>query len=92
MCPNLAYQRSIKRERQIVNEADANGAFLVARTAGSKSKGTGFKTDVFSVSQPKDATIYLTQVKTKKGGRHRTTKDIKVLGQYTVITRLETWD
>lgn len=86
--PNNKYQRSVKRERELVN--DHAGEYLSARTAGSKSKGTGKKTDVITISLPHKSVI-LHQVKTKKGGRGYVAKDEVIGDGFTLIYRHHEW-
>lgn len=62
---NLAYNRSTKRERALVNRYRAVG-WISARSAGSKSE-----IDVWAVN-PKDGETHLNQIKTKKSGRNET--------------------
>lgn len=76
--PNNAYLRSVKRERELVNEFRAKG-WMACRSAGSKSPY-----DVWAVN-PKTGDVVLIQVKTEKGGRTR--KDTLILK----IERLECW-
>lgn len=65
--PNLAYQRSVKRERELVNEYRSRG-YYAARSAGSKSPW-----DVWAVN-PTTGDVRLIQVKTHKGGRGMVSK------------------
>ena len=83
--PNNKYLRSRRREQEIVNDAHKKGVFLAARTAGSKSKGYGFKTDVILIDA-KDKLVRLVQVKTKKGGRGLVKRDHDILSGFTLIT------
>lgn len=57
---NNAYQRSVKREREIVNEARKRGC-IAARSAGSKSP-----VDCY-IFCPDAKKVFLIQVKTEKG-------------------------
>ena len=82
--PNNKYERSVKRERQLVNEARAKGN-LSARSAGSKSK-----VDVWEVDH-RDKVVHCIQVKTHKGGRFLVKKDTDVYEGYTVIFSTYTW-
>lgn len=59
---NHAYNRSTKREREIVNRYRADG-WISARSAGSKSE-----IDVWAY-HPIRKLLELTQVKTRKGAR-----------------------
>jgi Holliday junction resolvase len=79
--PNHAYERSTRREREIVNDFRSRG-FICARSAGSKSP-----TDVWAFN-PKTLEFYMIQVKTKKGGRSLTIIDKKV---YNGVTAIERW-
>lgn len=60
--PNLAYERSTRRERQLVNEYRKNG-WDACRSAGSHSPW-----DVWAYN-PRTKEVQLIQVKTKKGCR-----------------------
>jgi Holliday junction resolvase len=64
---NLAYNRSTKRERELVNYYRAKG-WHACRSAGSKSQW-----DVYAYN-PLTGEVILTQIKTKKGGRTITDK------------------
>lgn len=83
--PNNKYLRSVKRERQLVNEARAKG-LIAGRTAGSHSP-----VDVF-VFDPKDGMIRLIQVKTKKGARMMVMKDKRVYQPACIITATYSWE
>ena len=64
---NLAYNRSCRRERELVNTLRADG-WIAARSAGSKSE-----IDVWGYHKGlKEFRMY--QIKTKKGGRGFTEK------------------
>lgn len=78
---NLAYNRSVKREREIVNDFRSKG-FVSARSAGSKSA-----TDVWAFN-PRTLELYMVQVKTKKGGRGVTHIDKRV---WTNVSAIERW-
>ena len=78
--PNLAYNRSTRRERELVNQYRAKG-WHACRSAGSKSPW-----DVWAYN-PATGEVVVTQIKTKKGGK--TTKD-KVLRKQTGIV-IEIW-
>ncbi len=64
---NLAYNRSTRRERALVNKLRAEG-WDACRSAGSKSPW-----DVWAI-KPKDGLCCVYQIKTKKGGRTETIK------------------
>lgn len=59
--PNLAYNRSTRRERELVNEY-RNRGWHACRSAGSHSPW-----DIWAYN-PADEEVVLTQIKTKKGG------------------------
>ena len=61
--PNLAYNRSTRRERELVNWYRANG-WDSSRSAGSKGKW-----DVWA-HNPITGQVEMTQIKTKKGGKN----------------------
>lgn len=63
--PNLAYNRSTRRERELVNEYRAKG-WHACRSAGSKSPW-----DVWAYN-PKTGEVEVVQIKTKKGGKRIT--------------------
>lgn len=77
--PNNNYRRSRQKERDLVNEARAKG-HIAARSAGSKSP-----VDVW-IFDPLDRTVYMIQVKTKKGSRLLIKKDVKVWESVSVIS------
>lgn len=77
---NNKYLRSVKRERELVNEARAFGA-IAARSAGSKSAF-----DVWEWNA-KTKTAIFTQVKTKKGARNKVVSDIAIYDNVKVIER-----
>ena len=68
---NNKYLRSVKRERELVNEARAAG-HIAARSAGSKSP-----VDVWDWD-PVNKVVIITQVKTKKGARGKVVSDIAI--------------
>lgn len=82
---NNSYKRSVKRERQLVNEARAEG-LIACRSAGSHSPF-----DVWIVDH-KRKEIRLIQVKTTKGARFTIVKDKKVYDSYTVIESTYSWE
>ena len=75
--PNNSYKRSVKREREIVNDARKKGA-IAARSAGSKSP-----VDVWEF-YPGTNEVYLIQVKTEKGASIFFDTDRKVFKNCTV--------
>lgn len=83
--PNNKYLRSTKRERQLVNEAREKG-LISGRTAGSHSPY-----DLY-IWNPKESTMELVQVKTKKGARMKILKQKEVYNNCTVITTLVSWE
>lgn len=83
--PNNSYLRSTKRERQLVNEARANG-FISGRTAGSHSPF-----DLF-IWNPKLKTVEFIQVKTKRGARMKIIKHKEVMEGCVVITSTVSWE
>jgi Holliday junction resolvase len=89
--PNNKYVRSTKKERDLVNSAADNGADVALRSAGSKSKGRGYKTDVVVVDH-RDKRVDLIQVKTKVNHRIRIEKDVNVYTGYTVRERLISYE
>lgn len=77
--PNRAYNRSTRREREIVNDLRRKG-FQAARSAGSKSPW-----DVWSFD-PVRREVRLIQVKTRIHGRGFEAVDEVVTEGVTVIT------
>lgn len=75
---NNKYQRSVKRERELVNEARAAGC-LAARSAGSKSP-----IDVWSWDKA-NKTVTITQVKTKKGARSKVVSTVEMYDNVKLI-------
>ena len=84
VCPNNSYLRSTKRERQLVNEAKSVG-LISGRMAGSHSPY-----DLY-IFDPKERTVRLIQVKTKRGARMKITKDLKVI-QGSIVTCTVSWE
>ncbi len=78
--PNLAYNRSTKRERELVNWYRAQG-WHACRSAGSKSQW-----DVWAYN-PNTGEVFLTQIKTKKRGRGFTDKVLRRIGDVTEVWR-----
>ena len=78
--PNLAYERSTRRERELVNAYRKNG-WDACRSAGSHSPW-----DVWAFN-PHTKEVHLIQIKTKIGGR--TTRRSKVSLDRGCI--VETW-
>lgn len=78
--PNLAYERSTRRERELVNEYRRNG-WDACRSAGSHSPW-----DVWAFNR-KTKEVHLIQIKTKRGGRGLRLAD-KTLDRGCII---ETW-
>lgn len=83
--PNNKYLRSVKKERQIVNEARIDG-WIAARSAGSHSPYDCW------LWNPKEKLVRLVQVKTKKGARMLIKKDEKVYDNVTLITATYSWE
>lgn len=81
LSPNLAYNRSTKRERETVNWYRAQG-WDSSRSAGSKGKW-----DVYAYN-PLNGEVHVIQIKTKKGGRKITDKVIRRIANVTEIWRV----
>lgn len=77
--PNNAYERSVRRERELVNEYRKLG-WDACRSAGSHSPW-----DVWAFD-PVNKRVLLIQVKTKKGGRAVRLADMKLYLNVTVVT------
>lgn len=82
--PNRSYQRSVKREREMVNFFRAAG-YIACRSAGSKSLF-----DVWAF-HPKNKLLRLVQVKTKRGGRTTRDTNIKHYWDIKAKTNTRTW-
>ena len=92
---NNKYLRSVKRERELVNNYSGIG-WVSFRTAGSKSKGKEFKIDVGAVNLGLNTVGFVPcvnfhQVKTKKGGRNHTETIIKTIKNATINLIWDTW-
>lgn len=82
---NNSYKRSVKRERQLVNEARDEG-LIACRSAGSHSPF-----DVWIIDHAKKQ-VRLIQVKTTKGARTVIMRDKKVFDGYTVLEATYSWE
>lgn len=77
---NLAYDRSVRRERETVNHYRAMG-WDSSRSAGSKGKW-----DVYAYN-PNTGEVHVIQIKTKKGGKTMKDEVLRRIGDVTEIWR-----